>query len=64
MSASQRCAVWVVASLVGAWIEMYTLENEVINCEVASLVGAWIEIPAYQAYPAYPICRFPCGSVD
>ena len=43
---------------------MYTLENEVINCEVASLVGAWIEIPAYQAYPAYPICRFPCGSVD
>ncbi len=35
---------YVVAPLVGAWIEIYDLNNVLKWKEVAPLVGAWIEI--------------------
>ena len=37
-----------VAPLVGAWIEITTLQHCDIEALVAPLVGAWIEINAYK----------------
>ena len=38
----------MVAPLVGAWIEITTLQHCDIEALVAPLVGAWIEINAYK----------------
>ena len=33
-----------VAPLVGAWIEIYAVNNQFVCSHVAPLVGAWIEM--------------------
>src|SRR5699024_5500157 len=38
------CSVYPVASYMGAWIEIVSLEKEQFIASVASYMGAWIEI--------------------
>ena len=56
----ERC----VAPLVGAWIEIGTLQGIGTVEAVAPLVGAWIEIGRMKISAGYKPGRSPRGSVD
>ena len=55
---------YLVAPLVGAWIEILGIIAETLYQLVAPLVGAWIEIFFTFPYFADKSRRTPRGSVD
>ena len=55
---------YIVAPLVGAWIEIMNLEPSLKQNVVAPLVGAWIEINDDLHYQNILAGRSPRGSVD
>ena len=57
-------AKFIVAPLVGAWIEMQNKSDQRGRPSVAPLVGAWIEIRQYDKYRDKLEGRSSCRSVD
>ena len=55
---------YIVAPLVGAWIEIFLWGLWTASLSVAPLVGAWIEIEVTDTKNNLQSRRSPCGSVD
>ena len=56
--------LYIVAPLVGAWIEIVRCYRTLTRPCVAPLVGAWIEIIVKVGNDIGVVGRSPCGSVD
>ena len=56
-------ALFAVAPLVGAWVEIQLVDLQKYNRKVAPLVGAWVEIAESLLDCLHQQRRSPCGSV-